>query len=161
MISTINSSDVLAFVGVITLCLALGGLFGRTWGTTKKRREIAMKITNSLDSTVQELMWAIGGKPADQWNPERSPGLIEQMGTLRTDQRKFESAAGTMFEQLLKRAERFDEATATSAAIAAKAVLDTASKASESKGEAAAVAAADVLATAIAAKLALVINKDT
>ena len=160
MTAAITASQILTTVAVLTFCVVAGGALGRRWSITKKQRAAEVKITTSLDTTVQELTWAVGGKPDDQWNHERSPGLIEQMGIHRRENREFENTTGDMFAKLLARAERSEDSITAAAATAAKAVLDTASQVAVDKNEAAAKASADILATAIAAKLGPVINKE-
>jgi len=156
--ASITSNQVLAIVAVLTLSLVIGGYVGRRWDISKKRRNDSIKITGALDLTVQELTWAVGGKPADQWNHERSPGIIEQMTVLRSDHAAFVEKTTNMFTKLLERAEHYEDSIKLATAAAAAAVLDTAAKTALDTNEAAATASAEVLATAIAAKLALVIN---
>lgn len=154
-----DSNQILALVGVIGLCLTIGGLVGRKWGVTKKHRAEEMKEAKARDAILQELTWSVAGKAPDQWNPKGSPGLASQMSTMRNDFSTLETNTAEMFRKLLERAEKSEDSTAAAAALAANAVLATASKVATDKNDAAAVAAADLIATAVAAQLALVMDK--
>ena len=172
MIAAITSNQILAFCAVATLCAGIGIGIGRKWSGTKKQRQTAEddakkrrgadeKADAARDAIIQECMWALNGKPADQWNPQGVPGITERVKSLGDDLRVLENNTAATFKALLDRAERTDDSTRDATALAAKAVLDTASKASLEKNEAAATAAADLIAAAAAAKavLALVLEK--
>ena len=152
--SVISSGDIGGLSAGGLFLLAVGGGIGRKFGSTKKHKAAE---TNA----IQQLTWVVGGKPADQFNTERTPGLIEQMKELAAGQREFEANTTAMFSKLLERAERSEDSVKTATAIAAKAVLDTASVVATEKNDAAAIASAEVLATAIAAKLALLVERPT
>ena len=170
MIAAVTANQVIAFGTLAGFLLAVGGGIGRKWGTTKKHRiaeqERAKKFQESeeradakRDLLLQELTWAVAGKPPDQWNPEGIPGLSEQIAIHKKQNLSFETSTADMFKKLLDRADRNEAQIAEAAAVAAKAVLATASSVATDATAAAAVASAELLATAIAAKLALVIPK--
>ena len=72
-------ADLSAIGGIITASAVVGGGVGRHVG----RRITIHRDTKGAEATLlQNLTWALTGKPADQWGP-REPGLIEQMATLR------------------------------------------------------------------------------
>jgi len=151
MIVGITSNDYIAIGTVIPVVFIIGGEVGRRWGKKTKHRE-------AEENALQQLTWVVGGKPADQFNAERTPGLIEQMKELAAGQRAFEANTTAMFEKLLDRADKNEESVKVATAVAAKAVLDTASAVAVEKNEAA-TASTEVLAAAIAAKLALLTEK--
>lgn len=149
----ISAGDVASYATSGFFLLAVGGAVGRQWGTSKKHK-------TAEDDALHQLTWAVGGKPADQWNHERVPGLIEQMTSLRTQFAGNNERNLEMFSQLLRRMEVTEASVAEAAAKAAKAVLDTARKVSYESSDAAAEAAAVIIATAIEAKLALTHPKE-
>lgn len=153
MLGVISSGDISAYAGAGFFLLALGGGLGRRWGGTKKHRD-------AEENAVQQLTWSVGGKPADQWNHERVPGLIEQMTTLRAQFNETTERSMKLFDQLLKRMEATETSMTEAAAKAAKAVLDTARRVSYESSDAAALASAEVLATAVAAAVALALKPD-
>src|SRR5665213_456255 len=148
MIVGVTSNDYIAIGTIVPVVFVIGGEGGRRWGKKTKHRQ-------AEENALQQLTWVVGGKPADDFNAERIPGLIEQMKDLGADHRSFQADTTAMFAKLLARAERSEESIKEATALAAKAVLDTARVAATEKDAAAAVASAELIATALAAKFAL------
>lgn len=155
MLADVTANGLTAFGTIAAVCLVAGGGIGRRWGVTKKHRAEDMKESAARDKILQELTWSVAGKAPDQWNPKGSPGLAAQMSTFQVALSTLETNTAEMFRKLLERAEKSEDSTAAAAALAANAVLATASQAAADKTEAAAIASAELIATALAAKLAL------
>jgi hypothetical protein len=86
VLASINANDLAAFAVFGGFLLTVGAGIGRKWGSTKKQRAAQLLVEKAAETTVQQLTYAVTGKPADQWGP-REPGLIEQMAKSREDLR--------------------------------------------------------------------------
>ena len=133
ILAAITANDITAFAALMATCLAIGGVVGRKWGTTKKQRVVQQAVEQAAENLVQQLTWSMTGKPADQWGP-REPGLIEQMAKMREDQRAHATedlkVAAAFHERL-----RTVEITSTAAAEAlAKAATTTATALADRAG---------------------------
>ena len=72
-------ADLSAIGGIITASAVVGGGWADMLVSVSRSTAILKEAEATL---LQNLTWALTGKPADQWGP-REPGLIEQMATLR------------------------------------------------------------------------------
>ncbi len=153
MLSTVSDSTLIAYGTIASVFVAVGGGLGSRIERSRKRRKNELEMVETLRATLQELTWAVGGKPADEFNPERRVGIIEQINISTEHQRQFEGETERMFEKLLERAERSESSIKEATAVAAKAVLDTAGRLAADKTEAEAIASAKIIATAVAAEL--------
>jgi uncharacterized membrane protein len=115
-----------AFATLTLAALAVGGVVGRTWGMTKKQRASNLALEQAAEQTVQQLTYAVAGKPKDQWG-EREPGLIEQMAKLNADFRAHVADDIRMMGESHARL----SATETSASSAALALAQTAKETAE------------------------------
>lgn len=133
MLATLDANTIADFAIAISTALAIGGVLGRKWGATKKQRNAQLLVEKASENTVQQLTYAITGKPADQWGP-REPGLIEQMAKAREDQRAHvneDLKVAAAFHERLRTVEitatAAAEALATAATTTAIALADKAS----------------------------------
>ena len=62
---------------VATAALAVGGSVGHVIGRWRRRQQ-------DTRSVLQGLVWAVGGKPADELGP-RVPGLVDQVRELAAE----------------------------------------------------------------------------
>ena len=125
MIAAISANSLIAIAAVVGVCLTGGAAVGRRWGATRKHRDAANALQVAADSTIQQLTWAVVGKPADQWGPHE-PGLIEQMAALRGDFHNHVTDDARLMSALITRLDAADKTAASTAADAAKAAIDAA-----------------------------------
>lgn len=130
MLASVTANDISAIAAIMVACAVFGGGIGRKWGTTKKQRAAQQVIEQAAETTVQQLTWAVAGKPKDQWG-EREPGIIEQMSKLRDDFRQHvadDLRVMGEFHTRLSVTETSASAAATALAQAAKDTADALAK---------------------------------
>lgn len=157
LVAGITSNDVIAIIASATFCGGVGAFVSRRIGATKRHRDAEKRARAAesearaiVDDALQQLTWAVGGKPADEYNAERTPGLIEQMKKLRGEFRVFVNENATVMKVLVERLEETEETRETKATAAA-AILETATQAEQVRLIETAQAAAKVLEVAAAA----------